>query len=83
VTKHSSENEIMLGESGCRIYPYFKIQLAAQPWWTALWLCRFRKVIKISDYMWCCFPSLSLLLPPAILPVFSLPQYKQKQITRG
>lgn len=31
VTKHSSENEMMLGESECRIYPYFKIQLAAQP----------------------------------------------------
>lgn len=47
VTKHSSEDEIMLGESECRIYPCFKIQLAAQPWRTALWLCRFSKVIKI------------------------------------
>lgn len=83
MTKHSSENEMMLGESECRIYPYFKIQLAAQPWWTALWLCRFSKVIKISDYMWCYFPLLSLLLPTAILPVFSLSQYKRKQNHQG
>lgn len=65
VTKHSPENEVKLGESECRIYPYFKIQLAAEPRGTALWLCRLSKVTKISDYKGCYFPLLSFLLPPS------------------
>lgn len=70
VTKHLSEVKMTSAESACRIYSAFKIQLAAQPWWTAPGYVDLVKSLRsqitcgvISPYSLFCCPQQSCLFP--------------------
>lgn len=70
VTKHFPEVKMTLGESACRIYSSFKIQLAARPWWTAPGYVDLVKSLRsqitcgaISPYSPFCCPQQSCPFP--------------------